>query len=197
MQFKDYQTDVLETLGTYLRVLAAKRDEAAEYVEFQRARGREVEAGRLLPRHLGRLARREGLAAWPATRPAIRSSLLTCRGRTAWAAPVPNICLKLPTGGGKTLLGLRPPSSGSTRSTSIRKRGSCCGSCPSESIYAQTWRAFANREHWYRQMLERASGGRVKLLETGRRLHPPGRGAPPLRDAAHVAGLGPQRPRNN
>src|SRR5690606_27937763 len=36
---------------------------------------------------------------------------------------------------------------------------------PSEAIYSQTWRQLANREHPYRQMLERASGGRVKLLE--------------------------------
>jgi len=36
---------------------------------------------------------------------------------------------------------------------------------PSDSIYSQTWKRFANREDPYRQMLERASGGRVKLLE--------------------------------
>jgi len=36
---------------------------------------------------------------------------------------------------------------------------------PSDAIYRQTWKAFADREHPYRQMLERASGGRVKLLE--------------------------------
>ncbi len=38
---------------------------------------------------------------------------------------------------------------------------------PSDAIYSQTWKAFANREHPYRQMLERASGGRVRLLEKG------------------------------
>lgn len=36
---------------------------------------------------------------------------------------------------------------------------------PSDAIYTQTWAAFANREHPYRQLLERASGGRVKMLE--------------------------------
>src|SRR5699024_5204979 len=36
---------------------------------------------------------------------------------------------------------------------------------PSEAIYRQTWKQLADREHPYRQMLERASGGRVKLLE--------------------------------
>jgi type III restriction enzyme len=36
---------------------------------------------------------------------------------------------------------------------------------PSDAIYRQTWKHLANREHPYRQMLERASGGRVKMLE--------------------------------
>ena len=36
---------------------------------------------------------------------------------------------------------------------------------PSKAIYAQTKAALWNREHPYRQMLERASAGRVKMLE--------------------------------
>ena len=36
---------------------------------------------------------------------------------------------------------------------------------PTKAIYTQTWDAFRNKEHPYRQILERASGGRVKLLE--------------------------------
>jgi type III restriction enzyme len=38
---------------------------------------------------------------------------------------------------------------------------------PSDAIYRQTWKQLAYREHPYRQILERASGGRVKLLEKG------------------------------
>ena len=36
---------------------------------------------------------------------------------------------------------------------------------PTRAIYEQTKAALRNREHFYRHMLERASGGRVKLLE--------------------------------
>ncbi len=36
---------------------------------------------------------------------------------------------------------------------------------PTKAIYTQTWDAFRNREHPYRQILERASGGRVKLFQ--------------------------------
>jgi type III restriction enzyme len=38
---------------------------------------------------------------------------------------------------------------------------------PSDAIYSQTWKNLANREHPYRMTLERASGGRVKLLRRG------------------------------
>jgi type III restriction enzyme len=38
---------------------------------------------------------------------------------------------------------------------------------PSDAIYRQTWKQLADREHPYWQILERASGGRVKLLEKG------------------------------
>src|SRR5699024_8717995 len=77
---------------------------------------------------------------------------------------IPNICLKVPTGGGKTLL-----------ATAALERlqvdyfqqqiGMVLWIVPSEAIYRQTWKQLADREHPYRQMLERASGGRVKLLE--------------------------------
>lgn len=75
--------------------------------------------------------------------------------------PVPHICLKVPTGGGKTLLAaaalerLRPHS------------GIVLWVVPSKAIFRQTWTALATRLHPYRQALERASGGRVKLFRKG------------------------------
>ncbi len=78
--------------------------------------------------------------------------------------PVPNVCLKVPTGGGKTLLACA-----ALERIQIeyfkQQTGLVLWIVPSEAIYAQTWKRFANREDPYRQMLERASGGRVKLLE--------------------------------
>jgi len=78
--------------------------------------------------------------------------------------PVPNICLKVPTGGGKTLLGTVAVERINTEYFK-KQTGFVLWIVPSDAIYSQTWKAFANREHPYRQMLERASGGRVKLLE--------------------------------
>ena len=73
--------------------------------------------------------------------------------------PIPHVCFKVPTGGGKTLL------ASSALERLNRHTGLTLWITPTRAIYQQTWDALRNREHPYRQMLERASGGRVKLLE--------------------------------
>ena len=80
--------------------------------------------------------------------------------------PVPNICLKLPTGGGKTYLATRCVEQ-LQRLYYRRANGLFLWDGPSDAIYSQTWKNLANREHAYRTTLERASGGRVKLLRRG------------------------------
>ena len=79
---------------------------------------------------------------------------------------IPNICFKVPTGGGKTLLATAALERVQTDYFK-RQTGLVLWVVPSEAIYRQTWKQLANREHPYRQMLERASGGRVKMLEKG------------------------------
>jgi type III restriction enzyme len=49
MQLKDYQSGVLESLSRYLQRLSAGRQDAEEVLEFQRGKGREAKACRLLP----------------------------------------------------------------------------------------------------------------------------------------------------
>ena len=71
---------------------------------------------------------------------------------------VPHVCLKLPTGGGKTLLGVAAVERMRPRA------GLVLWIMPSRAIHKQTLNAFAHRMHPYRQWLERACGGRVKLL---------------------------------
>ncbi|EOW9253690.1 TPA: DEAD/DEAH box helicase family protein, partial [Vibrio cholerae] len=78
--------------------------------------------------------------------------------------PIPNVCLKVPTGGGKTLLGVAAVERLQT-DLFTQQTGMVLWVVPSDAIYKQTWKQLANREHPYRQMLERASGGRVKVLE--------------------------------
>ena len=73
--------------------------------------------------------------------------------------PIPHVCFKVPTGGGKTLL------AAAALERLNRQTGLTLWITPTSAIYKQTKAALKNREHPYRQMLERASGGRVKLLE--------------------------------
>ncbi len=165
MQLKDYQTDVLESLSRYLRVLGERRAEAEEVLEILRGKGRDAKLGdfcreawealhaeKALP-----LARDKDGHAIPPPYVARKDGL---------ERPVPNICLKVPTGGGKTLLGTLAVERISAEYFK-KQAGFVLWIVPSDAIYSQTWKAFANREHPYRQMLERASGGRVRLLEKG------------------------------
>ncbi len=73
--------------------------------------------------------------------------------------PIPHICFKVPTGGGKTLL------AAAALERLNRQTGLTLWITPTRAIYEQTKAALKSREHPYRHMLERASGGRVKLLE--------------------------------
>lgn len=73
--------------------------------------------------------------------------------------PIPHICFKVPTGGGKTLL------AASVLERLNQPTGFTLWIVPTRSIYEQTKIALKDREHPYRQTLERASNGRVKLLE--------------------------------
>ena len=73
--------------------------------------------------------------------------------------PIPHVCFKVPTGGGKTLL------AAAALARLDRQTGLTLWITPSRAIYEQTKTALRNKEHPYRQMLDRASGGRVKLLE--------------------------------
>ena len=73
--------------------------------------------------------------------------------------PIPHVCLKIPTGGGKTLL------AAAALQRLNRQTGLTLWITPTKAIYEQTKAALRNREHTYRQMLERASGGRVKFME--------------------------------
>ena len=84
---------------------------------------------------------------------------------------IPQICLKVPTGGGKTLLAALAID---LIKTYYLKRPSTLvlWIVPSEAIYRQTLNALRNREHPYRQNLDRASGGRTLILEKTDRFTP-------------------------
>lgn len=84
--------------------------------------------------------------------------------------PVPNATLKVPTGGGKTYLACASLSRifGQYLQTNT---GFVLWIVPNEAIYSQTVRTLRDRQHPYRQTLDRAAAGKVKILEKGDPLH--------------------------
>lgn len=165
MELKEYQQGVLHKIDHYLAVLAEKRDDAEAFVAFQKGRGKEVA--------LADYCR----DTWDQLNTERRLPYLRDKEGNAVVAPflsrydglhrsIPNICLKVPTGGGKTLLATCALERIQTDYFK-RQVGLILWVVPSDAIYRQTWKQLANREHPYRQILERASGGRVKLLEKG------------------------------
>jgi type III restriction enzyme len=159
MRLKDYQVDALEKFSAYLRELSQQRRDAEEYAKFQREKGRDARSADYCRDTWVRLHDERALP-----RPNDGSIPPYVPRFDGIGRPIPNVCLKLPTGGGKTLLGCEAV--GRVNSEYFGKQtGLVLWVVPSDAIYSQTWKAFANREHPYRQTLERVSGGRVKLLE--------------------------------
>ncbi len=78
--------------------------------------------------------------------------------------PVPNVVFKVPTGGGKTYLAVSALSRLFGRYLG-KNTGFVLWIVPNEAIYSQTKRQLNDRQHPYRQMLDRAAAGRVRLLE--------------------------------
>ena len=78
--------------------------------------------------------------------------------------PLPSFCLKIPTGGGKTLLATKVVD---LVNTHYRKRqtGLVLWIVPTTQIYNQTLKALKDRDHPYRQQLDMASAGRTRTLE--------------------------------
>ena len=82
---------------------------------------------------------------------------------------VPNAVLKVPTGGGKTWLAVLAVSQIMGRYLS-RNTGFVLWIVPNEAIYTQTLKHLRNRQHPYRQALDRAAAGRVQIMEKSDRL---------------------------
>lgn len=77
---------------------------------------------------------------------------------------LPNFCLKIPTGGGKTLLAVRAIDL--INSVYLKKKtGLILWVVPTNQIYKQTIKNLKDRAHYYRQYLDIASGGRTMIVE--------------------------------
>lgn len=161
VQLKKFQTEVLEQLAVYLAELNAHKQKADEVAQALRAmEGVDDvlrEAGDFPKKTWAALKDAGRLPATFAAQP--HSSRFDGAGRA-----IPNVCLKIPTGGGKTLLAAA--SVGKVFGSYLRRStGLVLWIVPNEAIYTQTLKTLKNRDHPYRQMLNVAGAGRVKILE--------------------------------
>ena len=157
MELKEYQHRTLAAFTRWLQALEDARAESNTRVEALEGAGIEPSsADRNFP-----------AVAWQRLVDAggVESGARSHVDRSDGAGrPIPHVCFKVPTGGGKTLLG----------AAALERLGMQTGLVlwivPSRAIFAQTKAAFWTRQHPYRQTLEAASGGRVKVLEKDQRL---------------------------
>ena len=143
MILKDYQQRALATVRGFLEELARWKGEDGA------ARGQNPDWG-------FDWAQR----AWTATS-AQRPYLSR---RNGLGEQLPAFCLKIPTGGGKTLLATRVIDLVNTHFRHSR-RGLVLWIVPTTQIYNQTLKAFKDRDHPYRQQLDLSSGQRTLILE--------------------------------
>lgn len=156
VELKEFQSEALARLAEYVEELAKQRETAAR-IEALKAAEPELEVPDFAKRAWETLAARGRLP--PASLARGYSGRVDGTKR-----PIPNVCLKIPTGGGKTLLAAAAIAR--LHSSYYRRHhGVVLWIVPNEAIYRQTKKALADRDHPYRQMLNVAGAGRVKLLE--------------------------------
>ena len=149
MELNRYQEAALDRFTRWWKVLTKKRAEYAEIAALLRENNREVLDARNYPK-----------GAWDEMvhKRAVAHAKYVDRfdGNNR---PIPHVCFKIPTGGGKTLmaaavlerLGLRT--------------GLVIWVVPTRQIYEQTKNAIWKMDSPIRQRLDRGSGWRVKVME--------------------------------
>ncbi|MEI8323805.1 MAG: DEAD/DEAH box helicase family protein [Betaproteobacteria bacterium] len=160
-QLKPFQATVLDQLGRYLLELKKHQAQALAASQALRAmQGMEelMREASDFPKKTWTVLHTQGnLPLAFAKQP--HSSRFDGAGRA-----IPNVCLKIPTGGGKTLLAAA--SVGRVFSSYLsRHTGLVLWIVPNEAIYRQTLKTLSDRDHPYRQMLNIAGAGRVRILE--------------------------------
>ena len=158
MELKDFQQNVLHVLDEYLAELVESRKSADEVVKLSRERPElNIPVPDFTEQAWNALATKGKL---PKSRNLVPFSTRT----DGTDRQVPSVTLKVPTGGGKTLLATHSVSR--VMGAWVRaNHGLVLWIVPNESIYSQTRKALSNREHPYRQVLDRAAAGRVKILD--------------------------------
>lgn len=145
MRLKHYQEKVLKELKEYLSALADAKKEFEEIAELKPHLAKHIN----FPKE-----------AWEKA----TGRFIYHSKTNGLDEPLPDIYLKVPTGGGKTLVACHAIDN--IKKTYLNKQtGLILWVVPSTQIYRQTISALKNREHPYRQVLDISSGGRTLIKE--------------------------------
>jgi type III restriction enzyme len=144
MVLRNYQQEVLATLNNYLLELAKTK------VGYDAVKDTN-------PEFAGQIDYPE--MAWKNTGRTNFNGV-----RNGLAEPIANLWLKVPTGGGKTLLACHSISAISEQFLN-KQTGLVVWVVPSTQIYRQTLANLQNRQHPYRQTIDIAAAGKVQIVE--------------------------------
>ena len=154
LELKEYQRSALDALARWLETLEDTQRELETMIEMFRQAPTDIpipDELRNYPKSAWQRLRENGGVAATAGEHIDRTDEAN--------RSIPHICFKVPTGGGKTLL------AAAALERLPWQRGLVLWVVPSKAIYAQTKAALWDKQHPYRKMLNRASAGRVKMLE--------------------------------
>lgn len=97
-----------------------------------------------------------------------RTAFVILTGRNYLDVPgienLPYVCLRVPTGGGKTPIGAHAVGVVAEKYFQTATP-TVLWLAPSNAIVSQTLRALRNRDHWYRRVLDEIFAGNVKVME--------------------------------
>lgn len=139
MQLKRYQERVLREVRQYLDLLAAEQAAGSRYA---------------------------ALAAWDGAKKLFDLAGNYRVRQNGLGKDLPTFCIKVPTGGGKTLLATQVL--GHIHQTILKARngaGLVLWVVPSDQIYKDTLKALRDRRHFYRVALEHALSRRLEVWE--------------------------------
>jgi type III restriction enzyme len=158
-----YQNRVLTVFERYLTELSARKSQADRIATLAR---QQPDLGLEIPDFPAQTWAALGKAG---LLPPSRAAIPYSPRRDGMDRPVPNTVFKVPTGGGKTWLAVSALSRIFARYLG-KNTGFVLWIVPNEAIYSQTRRQLTDRQHPYREMLDKIAAGRVKLLEKTDRL---------------------------
>ena len=161
MELKDFQSAVLERLSDYLGILKKEYQEEQIIVDHYKQKGQKRNFTDFCKKAWEKLENKLPISKDQKGR---MQNLPYLSKKDGLGNSIPHICLKIPTGGGKTFIGVNAVES-INFDYFEQNTGLILWIVPTEAIYRQTIKSFKNKIHPYRQVLERASGQRIKILE--------------------------------